>query len=146
MFVSLVHRGREALAYPSVLAMYGVKRAKIGRMAATPQNVRDVSSLYCRLKNGAQLERLDRFNRQDETWKEVIVEDRHSSPADIAAARIDVSDWLESLPKRDRRVAETLATGESTTATAKMFNVSKGRVSQLRRELQQSWQEFVGEK
>ena len=37
MFVGLVERGREALAYPSVLALYGVRRVRVGRPAATPQ-------------------------------------------------------------------------------------------------------------
>ena len=47
MFVGLVRDGRESLAYPSVLATYGVRRVRTGRQAATPRNVRDVSSLHC---------------------------------------------------------------------------------------------------
>jgi hypothetical protein len=42
-------------------------------------------------------------------------------------------------------VAETLANGETTKTTAKRFRVSAGRISQLRRELQQRWQDFQGE-
>jgi len=42
-------------------------------------------------------------------------------------------------------VAKFLANGETTTAAADKFNVSAGRISQLRRELQESWQEFLGE-
>jgi hypothetical protein len=38
-----------------------------------------------------------------------------------------------------------LATGESTSATAKRFNVTPGRVSQLRKELAQNWADYQGE-
>ena len=61
------------------------------------------------------------------------------------AFRVDFEDWLASLPARDRRVAELLATGEMTQEVARMVGISPGRVSQLRRELAESWQEFQGE-
>jgi hypothetical protein len=145
MFVQLVERGREALAYASVLALYGVKRVKIGRMTATKQNVQDVSSKYCQLQKRLTIERLDQFDREDDAWKELVVEDRHAGPSEVAAARIDIGDWLKSLPRRTRRIATTLATGEATGKTAKRFGVSAGRISQMRRELMESWEEFVGE-
>ena len=71
-------------------------------------------------------------------WQEVLVEDRRASgPAEIAACRIDSSAWLASLPDRNRDIAEQLlATSESTTAAARQFGLTAGRVSQLRRELQ----------
>ena len=68
MFVGLVERGKEALAYPSVLAMYGAKRVRIGRKAATKLNIRDVSSEYCQLAKGIAVERLDRFDRETQSW------------------------------------------------------------------------------
>jgi hypothetical protein len=145
MLVALVKQGRESLAYPSVLATYGIKRVKIGRMAATPMNVRDISSLYCQLQKGIAVERLDRFDREENAWQEVVVEDKHATPADIARVRIDFSDWLRTLPRRTRRIAENLATGETTGNVAKRFHVSAGRISQLRRELKESWNEFVGD-
>jgi hypothetical protein len=145
MFVGLVRDGRESLAFPSVLAMYGVRRVRIGRMAATPMNVRDISSLYCQLQKGISVERLDRFDREENAWREVVVEDKHATPADVARVRIDFSDWLRTLPRRTRRIAETLSTGETTGNVAKRFHVSAGRVSQLRRELKESWNEFVGD-
>jgi hypothetical protein len=145
MFVSLVEQGRESLAYPSVLAMYGVRRVKIGRMAATPQNCKDVASTYCQLTKGVSVERLDRFDKEDNAWQEVVVQDKHATPADVAAARIDIGEWLKSLPRRTRKIATTLAKGESTGKAAKQFGLSAGRISQMRRELAESWGEFQGE-
>jgi hypothetical protein len=68
-----------------------------------------------------------------------------AGPADIARTRIDFSDWLGSLKRRDRRVAAFLASGETTEAAAKKFKVSDGRISQLRKELAASWRQFVGD-
>ena len=145
LFVGLARDGRESLAYPTVLAMYGVRRVRVGRQAATPQNVRDVSSLYCQLNKGFSLQRLDRYDRDESAWLEVVVEDRTTNPADVAAARIDIAAWFRSLPRRNRKIATTLATGETTGDVARMFKVSDGRISQLRRELRQSWMGFHGE-
>jgi hypothetical protein len=145
MFVGLVRDGRESLAFPSVLAMYGVRRVRTGRQAATPRNVRDVSSLSCQLQKGINIERLDRFDRDECTWQEVLVEDKNAGPADIAASRIDVGDWFRSLSERDRRIAKMLATGETTSHAARTFRISPSRISKLRRKLMASWLRFIGD-
>lgn len=76
MFVGLVRDGRASLAYPTVLAAYGVRRVRIGRAAAAPQNTRDISSKFCQLRKGIQVERLDRYDRIDEEWQQALAEDR----------------------------------------------------------------------
>jgi hypothetical protein len=145
MFVALVEQGRETLAYPSVLAAYGIKWVRIGRMAATPMNCKDVGSIYCQLKKHIRLERLDTFDCNTQSWLEILVEDKHATPADIARVRIDFADWLRTLPRRTRRIAEVLSTGETTSAVAKRFHVSAARISQLRRQLYEAWLRFTGE-
>jgi len=145
MFVGLVERGKEALAYPSVLAMYGVRRVRVGRHAATSQNVRDVSSTYCQLSKGITVERLDRFDRETGEWREALVESKEAGPAETAAARIDVGDWFSSMTPRDRKIANFLAAGNTTGDTAREFGVSAGRISQKRQEYRDSWQAFQGE-
>ena len=91
------------------------------------------------------VEQLDRFDDPTGEWQELVVEDRHSGPAEVATTRVDFAAWLESLPKRTRRVAETLATGEATSHVARIFGLTPGRVSQLRRELYDAWRVFTGE-
>ena len=46
---------------------------------------------------------------------------------------------------RNRRIAVSLAVGNRTKEVARQFRLSPGRVSQLRRELHDSWQTFQGE-
>jgi len=145
MYTALVCRGCESVAYPTPLARYGVARVRDGRRAGSPMNVNDVASATCRRQRGITIERLDRCRRDGEGWREIVVEDKTAGPAEIAATRIDFAAWLKSLPRRDRQIAETLALGESTGKTARKFDVSAARVSQLRRELMDSWQTFVGE-
>ena len=108
-------------------------------------NVLDISSTYCQQRKGVVVERLDHFDEEENAWLEICLEDRHVGPAEVAATRMDFAAWLKSLPKRLRRIAKFLATGETTTVAAKKFGVCPGRISQIRMELKRAWQTFQGE-
>lgn len=144
-FKRLCDKGKIDIAYPSVLARFGIRQVQDHRRAGCRLNIRDVSSSYAQQRKGFTVDRLDRFDRRQNAWMEVLVEDRRSGPADIVASRLDFAAWLRSLPKQQRKIATTLATGETTGETAERFGVSPSRISQLRRQLQQSWNDFVGE-
>ena len=73
------------------------------------------------------------------------MEDRSAGPAEVAATRIDFGDWLGTLSGKQRRIANTLATGESTGGAARKHRVSPARISQFRRELMEAWLSFQGE-
>jgi hypothetical protein len=144
-YARLVERGLEDRAYASPLARYAVAQHRAGRRAAGRVSSRDVLASICRRRHGLTVERINCFDSSAGEWCEAIVEDRRYGPAKAASMRVDFASWLESLPSRDRHVAETLATGESTTTTARLFNISAARVAQLRRELQRNWRTFQGE-
>ena len=141
-FVRLVRRGKVDVAYATPLANFAIRQVIAGRRVANKPRLRDVLSPQARSVDGIVVERLDRFDEQECEWRQVLVEDRHATPADIAAARIDVAAWLRSLSVRNRRIAKTLAMGETTTDVAQKFNLSRPRVSQLRGELEASWEKF----
>jgi hypothetical protein len=88
------------------------------------------------------VEQLDKYDRDQGEWREVLVEDRRASPADLAAARIDLAAWFRSLSRKDRRIAKVLAMGETTSEAAQRFGLSLGRISQLRARLKASWETF----
>ena len=144
-FVRLVERGKADLAFPTVLARYGVSQFRGGRRVGTRLNVRDVMSPFAQRNKGIKVERLHRYHWEEAAWREILVEDKRATPAEVAASRIDFGDWLQTLPRRQRRIAETLATGETTTRTARIFRISAGRVSQIRRQLYEAWKTFQGE-
>jgi hypothetical protein len=144
-YVRMIERGKSDLAYAGPLARYGACQYLAGRRVGNRMNGHDVTSAYCRQKKGVSVERLDLFDDPNDEWQELVVEDKHSGPAEVASTRIDFSAWLESLPERTRCVAETLAMGEATSHVAQMFSMSASRISQLRRELHQAWRMFQGE-
>ena len=144
-FVRLVERGLVDVVYPTPLAQYAIRQIRDGRRVGAKLNAHDVSSPYAQRIKRFRVERLDHFDEQDQEWREVLIEDRHAGPSETAAARMDVAEWFDSLPKHKRRVAETLARSETTKATARKYRVSPGRISQIRRELDASWREFQGE-
>ena len=117
--------------------------AESGRRMGAKLNIKDVSSDHFQINRGIAVKRLDRYDAAQAAWQEVVVEDKRSGPAEIAAMRIDFASWLLTLTRRERRVAQVLATGETTNATAQHFGVSASRISQLRRHLQEAWETFV---
>jgi hypothetical protein len=141
----LVELGKPELAYPTPLASNGIKQARAGRKVGGKLNVRDVSSRHCQLTKGVKVDRLDHFDEESQEWREILIEDHTAGPAETACCRIDFADWLKSLSRRYRRIATTLATGETTKRVARRFRVSPGRVSQIRRELFDAWNRFQGE-
>lgn len=140
----LVELGREAEAFPSVLASFAVRKVRSGVQVGTARNQYDLSSRYCQIRTGARLERLHRQDEHGRKWQELLVEDRHCSPAEIAALRIDLGDWLGTLTLRDRAIAMLLAVGERTCDVARRFGLSSGRIAQLRGELSDAWWQFHG--
>ncbi len=142
-FARLVERNKLDVAYPTPLARYAVKQIRAGRRVGNRNDIRDLLSNRAKRAGtivGGLLE-LDERGR----WQELLVEDRKTRPADVATCRVDFQAWLATLTVRNRRIAEALAAGSSTTEVAERFGISPGRVSQLRRELHEGWCEFHGE-
>ena len=144
-YARLVELGKAAVAFPSALARFGVSQTREGRKVGGKLNCLDISSDYCQQKKNLLVERLDHYDSEEQAWAEILVEDRHVGPAETAIVRIDFATWLQLLPRRLRKIATFLAGGETTTAAAKRFCVSQGRISQIRKELFLAWHRFQGE-
>lgn len=143
-FARLHELGKTSLAYPIVLARFAAAEFRSGRRVGAQLNINDVMSRRAQRRYGIRVTSLDcgEFSRE---WKELLAESRNCTPAQLAASRIDVRDWLKRLPAQKRRIALALGTGESTKGVAQKFRVSQGRVSQLRRELADHWRAFQGD-
>ena len=144
-FVRLIDRGLDDVIYATPLAQYAIRQTRDGRKVGSSLNIKDVSSEYAQRRQGFTVDSLDRFDQKTGEWREILVEDRQAGPAETAAARIDIGEWFASLPRRKRHVAASLATGEATKTAARKHRISAGRISQMRREFQESWVEFQGE-
>ena len=144
-YARLVELGKTDIAYPIALARYGVRQTRDHRKVGGHLNIKDVLSKYCQNRKGITVERLDKFDRAENVWEEILVEDRHAGPAATACARLDMDSWLKSLPVRHRKIAQYLSLGNQTSQAARKFKVSAGRISQLRKELAANWQRFIGD-
>jgi len=142
LFVRLMQRRRAELVFPTIIARFAIARVREGRTLGTGLNSRDVSSRYAQRKRGFSVGRLDRRNGRKDRWLEAMVEDHHTPVVDQVCFRIDFPEWLARLSRRNRRIAESLACGNSTNDVAREFRLTAARVSQLRRELRASWEGF----
>jgi hypothetical protein len=106
-YARLAERGKLDAAHPAVLARYAVAQVNEGRRVGSRLNVREVLSRYARQRKGFHVERLDRFDTEEDAWQEIIVEDRKAGPAEIVRVRMDFGDWLQTLSGRNRRLALT---------------------------------------
>jgi len=142
----LAHRrlfegGRADLATPRSLAHFAVLQVKRGREAGCPLNGKEPLSRYAQLRRQIVVCPLSECGRE-ETWVGALVDNRRFSVADQVAARIDVGDWIARLRPRTRSIARDLALGASTAEAARDHGLSAARISQLRRELESSWNAY----
>jgi hypothetical protein len=144
-FTGLVERGRAEAANWSSLAKYAVAQVRGGRRVGSSLNIKDVSSTYCQQRKGVHVGSLHHWDNQDQSWREMLIEDQTATPADLAASRIDFPAWLSTLSVRDQKIALKLSQGEKTNRVAQLFRISAARVSQLRSELCEAWRAFHGE-
>jgi hypothetical protein len=80
----------------------------------------------------------------EDGWRAMVVDDPKVSPADQAAFKIDFQHWLRSFSQRERKIIACLAAREDTCAVADRFGTTLGRVEELRRQLERSWEIFQG--
>ena len=104
-YARLVELGKTDIAYPRALARFGIKRFYDGRRVGSRMNVKDATSPYARRRSKIIVKSLDRFDNEENAWREAVVEDDQTPIPDQVAFRIDFPSWLKSYPKRERRIA-----------------------------------------
>ena len=145
-------QGKLNVVHPSSLADFAVRHTRTGRHVGSAQDAaRDVLSPACQRRHHVEVISIDRdrlpATLRDGTdgWKRIAVEDRTAGIADLAAFRIDFTQWFQLLTDRDRKIICALSSGDSTKLVAERFGLSEGRVSQLRRKFERLWRIFQGE-
>jgi hypothetical protein len=144
-FVRLFERNRAEAATASSLARYAALQIRRGRITGCRLNSKEPLSRYAQFGRGFRVEQLHHSDANDSSWINDVVDIPHTSVADQVAIKLDFVAWLNSLCSRTRSIAVGLAQGFSTSEIADKFGVTPGRVSQLRRELQNGWCQFQGE-
>ena len=132
-------QGRADVATASSLAWYSSRHVKRGRPAGGRMNGKEPLSRYGQISNHIEVE------RQTSNWIDTLVEDRRAAVPDQVAAKMDVGAWFATLTKRTKEISKDLAFGCSTSEVARKHGVTAGRISQLRRTLEESWAKFQSE-
>ena len=144
-FIRLFELGRHEDVSPMSLARFAIRAVRSGRRMGASLNINDVSSNYCQRRLGIRTTPICMIDQNGEKWAESLIADERARPDQLVMARIDFSEWLQTLKPLHRKVAEHLSLGESTHSTARIFNLTPGRISQIRRLLEQSWLSFQTE-
>ena len=144
-FSRLCQQGRSQFGVPRSLAQYAIAHWFAGRRVGSPLNGNDVLSPYAQRRHPISVEQLDHEDSED-AWRASIVADRQTPIPDQVWFRIDFPVWLAQLSARNREIAVALAQGDTAREVSQRFKLSPGRVSQLRREFHESWQQFHGER
>ena len=142
---ALVSRGKANIAYATPLANYAIRQVIAGRQVGTKLNSNDVTSVVAQRRRGFTLQNIPSNGSESSIWSEILVDDSVTPVPDQVTFRLDFPAWLRIQNRRKRELAKFLAVGNSATEASRRFGVSGARVSQLRRELQASWEEFQGE-
>ena len=144
-FLKLFELGKHEEVPPVTLAKFAIRAVRSGRRIGTSLNINDISSDYCQRRIGIRFTSFCMIDQNGDNWVESLIADERARPDQLVMARIDFAEWLQTLKPLHRKVAEHLSLGESTHSTARIFNMTPGRISQIRRLLEQSWLSFQTE-
>jgi hypothetical protein len=159
-FLRLSEKGKDATGFPAVLAQYAARAVKSGRRACGQHKSKDVMNPLTQKRHGFRVESLPVSTRTaqeslysrpggqrlHDLFEERLVDNTVTPPAEQAIFRIDFAAWMESLTPRERRMVEAMAANERTLDISKMFELSPGRISQMRREFHEGWERFCGDR
>jgi hypothetical protein len=158
-FLRLMEKGKDPTQFPSVLAAYAARAVKAGRRVCGQEKCKDVMSPRAQQRYRFRVEGLPSSTQtcheqchscpHGQALQDAVeARLRHNTmtpPDEQAMFRIDFACWLASLTPRERHLIAAMARNERTTDLGRMFELSAGRISQLRREFHHGWLRFTGE-
>jgi hypothetical protein len=143
---SLIRRGKDPFAFPSLMATRAVQHVQAGRLVGGRRNTRDVLGKVTRHRRGFAVQSLDRTITDGEAdWYDAVVDNTQTPPDEAAAFRCDFPAWLRTLSDRNRRIVGLLALGHAGKWVARQIGISPTRLCQLRQKLREQWNRFHGE-
>jgi hypothetical protein len=150
-FVRAAALGKDAAAIVGPMTTFAARKVRSGGTVCGMQPAKDVMSLTAKLKHGVVVKSLSASGNHT-AWRapaggqirlaafeEALSENTVTPVPDQVIFRIDWPEFLNKLTKRDRKMVEFLALGNSNNAAADAFGISRGRVSQLRRGWCEKW-------
>jgi hypothetical protein len=147
-FAALARCGKKPEEFVTTLALRCSQAVKAGRRLAGCETGRDVLSPVAQVRHGVRVTRLPDRDREPDrhplpgALADALADNTRSAVPEQAAFRLDFPRSRASLRRRDRKILDALAGGERTADAARRFKISAGRISQLRREFEEDWEQF----
>jgi hypothetical protein len=142
-FVRLVRRGKNPEDFISVLADFAARAVSSGRRLCGQEKAGEVLSPVAQRSHGFTVQRLHPYDsRPGGHWEEAVRDNTQTPIPQQVIFRVEFPAWLQTRTKRDRRIIDRLLLGEQTGTVAQAFDLSPGRVAQLRRHFHADWLRF----
>jgi hypothetical protein len=142
-FVGLVRRGKNPEAFITVLADFAARAVSSGRRVCGQEKANEVLSPVAQRRHGFMVQRLHLYAyTAGRLWEEAVHDNTQTPVTDQVVFRVDFPAWLQTRTKRDRRIIDRLLLGEQTGVVAQAFDLSPGRIAQLRRQFHADWLRF----
>ena len=145
-YIRLIQKGRNPAEFMSALAQYGARAVHSGRRACGQERGNDVFSRRCQQQRQIRVSRLPEVHIPDDDVIEDALCDNTQTPVpDQVQFRCDFTAWEHRLPLVKQRLVKGLALGHRTKDLAAEFELSEGRLSQLRKEFAADYAAFCGD-
>jgi hypothetical protein len=144
-FLHLAERGKDVSTFPSAFATFACRAARSGRRLCGQEKAKGVLSTRAQRHLHFHVGKLpDSSTLSSNPLSDALIDNTMTPPDEQVCFRLDFPAWLVSLGERKRQVAEDLMMGERTSTVAHKHGCSQARISQMRWEMQQSWNVFGG--
>ena len=143
-FVRLAERGKDVRHSPppwppTPPAPFDAAAALCGQ-----EKAKDVLSPLAQRRRGFAVQSLPDFSTLAGNPLEEALADNTVTPVDEQVAfRLDFPQWLSTHADRNRRIALDLMCGERTLDVSNKYDLSQGRIAQMRGQLRRSWERYL---
>jgi hypothetical protein len=145
-FITLSNQGKNPASFVSAIASYAARAVKSGRRLCAQEKANDVMSPVAQQRRCFVVGKLPDFSTLlGNPLADALIDNTQTPPDEQAAFRCDFPAWLCTLDHRRRQIAEELMMGERTAAVSNKHGCSPARISQMRREFMEGWQQFCGD-
>jgi hypothetical protein len=158
-FVRLVKQGKDPTQFPSALATFAARAVRAGRRLTRMERTKDVLSPRAQRLHGFKVESLPLSTRsshehlystpygqrRQDAFEDRLRDNTITPVPEQVQFRIDFPAWLATLTGRERRLIRAMSRNERTLDLSKQFDVSPGRISQMRKEFREGWMRFCGD-
>lgn len=158
-FTELFERGKDPGRFAAVFTSLLVRAVSCGRRVIGMEKAKDALSKRAQRRHDFQVEHLPlstrachealygtvRGQRLHDEFEERLRDNSITPVLDQVQFRVDWPAYLATLTRRERRIIRAMVQNERTKDLARRFELSPGRISQMRRDFQDGWNRFCGD-